>query len=176
MADELIDQVDKNDNVVGTIWKSEAHGNPDIIHREDRAIIFDKKGEVLLQQRSFSKKNGPGLWVETAAGHVGVNESSEDAAVREIKEELGIDTKLIFFKKYFGTHARVNEYNESRFTYVYYSVLNNHPKLRLQKSEVNTTKWVKISELEEFSKKNNYELTGTSNKLILEIAKYLKII
>lgn len=175
MTDELLDLVDKDDNVIGTVWKSEAHANPAIIHREVRAIIFDKKGRVLLQQRSYSKKNGPGLWVESAAGHVGVHENPEDAAVREIKEELGFNAKLLFFKKYFHTHTRANENSESRFTYVYYSLLNSHPKLNLQESEVNTAEWVKINEFVEFSKKKNYELTSTSHKLILEIIEKIKI-
>ncbi len=169
MADELLDQVDKNDEIIGTVWKSNAHKNIDIIHREVACVVFDNNGEVLLQQRSFNKKNDPGVWKITAAGHPESKESPSLAIERELKEELGIVAKHIFFKKYFSVHDKDGENKESRFIWVYYAILDNHPQLNLQTSEVNDAKWVKINDLKEFAKNNNYDMKGSSQKLITEI-------
>lgn len=55
MDDELLDLVDDHDVVVGGVWKSKAHQDPTLIHREVAVIVFSNKKEVLLQQRSQKK-------------------------------------------------------------------------------------------------------------------------
>ena len=50
--DELLDLVNEKDVVIGTVLKSEAHKDPTKIHRQVDLVIFNDKGEVLLQQRS----------------------------------------------------------------------------------------------------------------------------
>lgn len=56
--------------------------------------IFNAQGEMLIQQRSASKDIWPLLWDVSAAGSVMAGESPRDAAVREVREELGIDIDL----------------------------------------------------------------------------------
>jgi len=176
MTDELLDQVDKNDIVIGTVWKSEAHKNIKIIHREVAGVVFNNKGEVLLQQRSFDKKNDPGVWKITAAGHPVAGESPAIAISRELNEELGFDTEFIFFNKSYLEHNKVGENCEARFVWVYYSIINYYPKLVLQTSEVNDAKWVKLTDLEEFSKNNNFRFEDNSTKMLIEICKKLKML
>jgi isopentenyl-diphosphate delta-isomerase len=69
-GDELLDLVDKNDNIIGSVLRSAAHTNTTFIHREILVYIFNAKGEVLLQQRGSNKKVNPSIWVESCAGHV----------------------------------------------------------------------------------------------------------
>jgi len=176
MADELLDQVDKDDNVIGTVWKNHAHGNPDIIHREVGICLFNKKNEILLAQRSFEKKVDPGAWMMASAGHPGSGEDLEISVNRELFEELGFEVKPIFYGKNLITHKIRGKRWESRFFYLYYAVLDDYPKLNLQKEEVNDAKWVKLDDLETFAKKNKYDLNGYTHKKIVEIAKYLKLI
>ena len=176
MADELLDQVDKDDNVIGTVWKSEAHRDLNIIHREVAVCLFSKKGEVLLAQRSFDKKNDPGAWKMTSAGHPLSGESPETAVKRELFEELGINVDPVFYGKYFSSHNIQGENQESRFTWVFYSILDSYPDLTLQKSEVNDAKWIKVRELNLFSVNNNYDINSNSHKKIIEMAEKLKII
>lgn len=173
MADELLDQVDKDDNVVGTVWKSQAHANPDIIHREIAFVVFSKQGEVLLQQRSANKTSDPLAWKLTAVGHVGAGERPEVAAERELEEELGFKAKPVFYNKIYISQQ---QFNESRFFYVYYSLLDELPTLVVDREEVATAKWVKISELNNFAKNYDYDVNGWSHKIIIKIAKYLKLI
>src|SRR3989344_5920035 len=95
--DELLDLVNEEDEVIGTVWRSEAHKNPSKIHREIAVAVFNHKGEVLIQQRSMKKTNDPGEWKITAAGHVASGENPKDSAEREVLEELGIKVKPILF-------------------------------------------------------------------------------
>jgi isopentenyl-diphosphate delta-isomerase len=176
MVDELLDLVDKNDNVVGTVWRSNAHKNPDLLHREVGIILFNNKNEILLQQRSFNKKNSPGSWKITAAGHPMAGEDPEIAIKRELFEELGVNVNPVFYKKIFSTHNKIGENQESRFFWIYYAVLNRDPKIRIKKSEVNATEWVSLKEMKEFSQNHVYNLNGDFHKIITELALKLKII
>ena len=52
--------------------------------------IKNEKGEFLIQQRSENVKTSPGIWA-TTAGSVVAGEDSLTAAIRELREELGIE-------------------------------------------------------------------------------------
>jgi 8-oxo-dGTP diphosphatase len=54
------------------------------------AALVDADGRVLLQQRAMGREMA-GLW-EFPGGKVEVGELPEGALIRELKEELGIDT------------------------------------------------------------------------------------
>lgn len=91
---ELLDWVDENDQVVGAVSRSQAHEQPKIIHREIRVLLFDSSGRALVQKRSLKKQVYPGVWAEACQGHVCSGESYEEAAHKELQEELGFDTPL----------------------------------------------------------------------------------
>ncbi len=54
------------------------------------AALVDREGRVLLQQRA-PHRTMPGLW-EFPGGKVEKGETPEDALIRELDEELGIQT------------------------------------------------------------------------------------
>ena len=56
------------------------------------AALVDRDGRVLLQQRAAGRQMG-GLW-EFPGGKVEPDERPEEALIRELKEELGIETDL----------------------------------------------------------------------------------
>ena len=85
--------VDENDTKIGEATRAEVHEN-NFRHRAVHILIFNTKGEVLLQKRSAWKDRHPLLWDSSAAGHVEANEGYDEAARRELDEELGIQTKL----------------------------------------------------------------------------------
>jgi len=90
---EYFDVVDENDNVIGKASRNECH-KKGLMHRAVHITIINSKGQILLQKRSMNKDLYKGWWIDGAAGHVDSGESYEEAARREIKEELGIDVKL----------------------------------------------------------------------------------
>jgi len=71
----------------------EAHRKA-LLHRAFSIFIFNTKGEMLLQQRAMGKYHSPGLWTNTCCSHPRPGETVEDAAVRRLKEEMGITTPL----------------------------------------------------------------------------------
>ncbi len=59
------------------------------------AVIFEnKKGEILLAKRAYPPKKG---WWDLPGGFVGFNESFEEGAMREIKEELGVSVSNLHY-------------------------------------------------------------------------------
>ena len=66
--EELLILVDKNDNQIGTMLKMEAH-EKGVLHRAFSVFIFNKKGELMLQQRAAHKYHSPMLWTNTCCSH-----------------------------------------------------------------------------------------------------------
>ena len=163
--DELLDLVNEKDEVIGTVWKSEAHGNSKLIHREVAIAILNDKGEVLIQRRSLNKTS-PGSWKITAAGHVGSGEDPKEAVKREVGEELGISINPIYFSKRFD---KDNKHNESKFYWIYYALKKGRPKLKINTEEVMDALWIKPGDLVNFSKNNQWDIKGLSHKTISEI-------
>ncbi len=93
---EFLDVVDENDQVLSSQQREDVHVNK-LMHRAIHLWIFNAQGELFLQKRSYWKKYDPGLWCSSVAGHVMTGESYEEAAWRELEEELGIHIPLIPF-------------------------------------------------------------------------------
>ncbi len=85
--------VDENDRQISTASRLEVHEN-NFRHRAVHILIFNHAGEILLQKRSPWKDRHPLLWDSSAAGHVEANEDYEEAAGRELMEELGVSARL----------------------------------------------------------------------------------
>ena len=92
-AQEQLDIINDNDEAVGRAAKQEIFAKS-LPHRIVHILIFNRKGEMLLQKRSGSCRFCPGFWSTSAAGHVQSGESYEAAAKRELKEELGLTAEL----------------------------------------------------------------------------------
>jgi isopentenyl-diphosphate delta-isomerase len=85
--------VDENDHPQGTEEKLAAH-RKGLLHRAFSIFIFNRKGEMLLQQRAISKYHSGGLWTNACCSHPAVGENTSDAAYRRLKEEMGFNTPL----------------------------------------------------------------------------------
>jgi isopentenyldiphosphate isomerase len=95
MPAEYFDIVDDNNKVIGRARRDECHGNPALVHRTAHVLVVNSKGELYLQKRSPEKDIQPGKWDTSVGGHLDPGESYEQAAVREMREELGIgDTPI----------------------------------------------------------------------------------
>lgn len=83
--------VDNQNKVLGTAPKLATHNKNTPLHRGFSVFLFNKKGELLLQQRAKTKKTFPLIWSNSVCGHPMLNESNIDAAKRRLSYELGID-------------------------------------------------------------------------------------
>lgn len=90
MQEEYVVLVNEQNEPVGQALKSEVHTDHTPLHRAFSTFLFNKKGELLLQQRSHKKKTWPLIWSNSCCGHPGPGEKTEDAARRRITQELGI--------------------------------------------------------------------------------------
>ena len=90
---ERVILVDENDNPLGTMEKMEAH-EKGVLHRAFSVFIFNNKGEMLLQQRAFSKYHSGGLWTNTCCSHPREGEPTINAAHRRLQEEMGFDCDI----------------------------------------------------------------------------------
>ncbi len=92
--------VDGDDRVIGRASREECHSENRLIHRSVYVFLINSENRILLQRRSTSKDLYPGYYTASATGHVNYGESYEDAARRELKEELGVDAPLIEICKF----------------------------------------------------------------------------
>jgi 16S rRNA (adenine1518-N6/adenine1519-N6)-dimethyltransferase len=91
-ATEMFDVVDEHNAVIGQEQRSVVHAKG-LRHRAVHVFIFDRKGNLYLQKRSHLKDVHPRAWDSSASGHLDVGESYADAALRELREELGIEVE-----------------------------------------------------------------------------------
>lgn len=139
---EIIDIVDENDVVIGQEDKGVVHAGNRILHREIGVLVTDTEGRLLLQQRSFSKKFFPGTWSVSAVGHVPAGMTPEEAAHKELQEELGFDTELKFVEK------RIYDSGEhTSFGYLYTGIFPKGATVEIDPSEVAQAKFVTKEEL-----------------------------
>ncbi len=85
--------VNEKDEPIGVLEKMEAHRKA-LLHRAFSVFIFNKKGEMLLQQRAKNKYHSGGLWTNACCSHPKPGEDTRTGAMRRLKEELGFTTDL----------------------------------------------------------------------------------
>ncbi len=132
--------VNEQDEIIG--YKDRKDRDPKEITRVAALWVTDKDGNILLAQRSFSKKNDPGLWGPAAAGSVEEGETYESNIIKEAEEEIGLKD----IKPKIGPKIRrstSHEYFGQWFTVV---VDHNYPFTK-QDEEVELVKWFSKDDL-----------------------------
>jgi isopentenyl-diphosphate delta-isomerase type 1 len=120
--EEIFDIVDDQDRVIGQAPRSEVHRRK-LLHRAVSIFVFDSQGRLLLQQRSATKDEYPLCYTSSASGHLSAGEDYDDAAPRELQEELGLTTPLERLAKFPAGPDTANE-----FTVLYRTVTDQPPQ------------------------------------------------
>ncbi len=94
MNDEIFDVVNERDEVIGQQPRGEVH-RLGLMHRAVHVLVFNAAGQVFLQKRSMTKDRQPGLWDSSASGHVDAGEDYDACAVRELREEIGLQLSAV---------------------------------------------------------------------------------
>lgn len=152
---ELLAVVDENDNVIGTCARHIVHASG-MRHRAVHILVFDDSGRLFLQKRSMRKDLNPGLWDTSAAGHVDADEEYDFSAVRELREELGVehDAPMAPLFKIPPTLE-----NGMEFVQVY-RVTHNGP-FTLADDEIDAGEWFMPHEIDARVKADDIRLTPT---------------
>jgi isopentenyldiphosphate isomerase len=88
-ADEILDVVDENDQVIGQLPRREVY-TEGLRHRCVFILATDARGRIFVHRRTATKLVFPSLYDMFVGGVVGAGESYDDAALREAEEELGV--------------------------------------------------------------------------------------
>ena len=145
---EYIDIFDENNNPTGEIKeKTKAHEDGNF-HRTAHIWIMNDKKELLLQKRSATKQSHPNCWDISGAGHIRAGETVIEGAIRELKEELGVEAKERDLQ-YISTIKSTKNPKNMEFGYVYLLKCNNQVKEYIfEDDEVSEVKYVDFEELE----------------------------
>ena len=171
MTDEIIDVVDEFDNLIGKEWKSKCH-EKGLWHRCAAVVVINTKGELLLQMRSPTKLISPNMYCTSVAGHVVEDESYEDAAVRELKEELGIVSELHPIGKFhYNIPLPLGKINKEHY-HLYYCVHDG--PFDIEKHAISFVKFFSLEEIKTMIKENPQSLTGGFKHVFENFLKYKK--
>ena len=145
---EYIDIFDANNNPTGEIKeKTQAHEDGNF-HRTAHIWIMNDKKELLLQKRSATKKSHPNCWDISGAGHIRAEETAIEGAIRELKEELGVEVEEKDLQ-YIATIKTTKNPKNMEFQYVYLLKYNNQVEEYIfEDNEVSEVKYVHFEELE----------------------------
>lgn len=120
--DEPLPVVDEQDRQVGVARRADIHARG-LRHRSAHVLVFDGRARLYLQRRSLGKDSHPGKWTTSASGHVDPGESYEQAARRELAEELALAGEPRFLAKLAAGPATENE-----FAAVFWLVSDQRPR------------------------------------------------
>jgi isopentenyldiphosphate isomerase len=93
-GDELVEWVDDDDRVIGVVTRRRMR-TENLLHRSVAVVVTSTDGRLLVHRRAGTKDLRPGWWDVCAGGVIAPGESRDDAARRELAEELGIAGDLV---------------------------------------------------------------------------------
>lgn len=136
----------------------EGRGASDTEFSEDTSLVngnshvwcwrdHDGIRQILLQKRAMTKRHKPGYYHASACGHINVGETAIDAALRETREELGLqlDASRLYFLQ------TVRGVTDRHFKTVYIYQLSGDETFTFDDGEVDSVEWVSVAKFREMT-------------------------
>ena len=146
MQEEQVILVNEKDEKIGLMAKQEAHEKA-LLHRAFSVFIFNDNKELMLQQRALHKYHSPGLWTNTCCSHQRDGESSLEAGVRRLQEEMGFTADLKETTSFIYKAPFDNGLTEHEFDHVLVGTYNGIPEINPE--EVADWKWMPLEEVKD---------------------------
>ncbi len=141
-TEELVDVVDEHDRVLRVVTRRQMRADR-LRHRAVFIAVQHSDGRLLVHQRSFDKDVRPGAWDIAVGGVVAAGEDYDEAAVRELAEEIGVVGVV-------PTPIGGGTFGDESFELIgrCYRVVVDGP-FEFADGEVSSARWVNRAELDE---------------------------
>ncbi len=170
--EEQVILVNEQDEQIGLMPKLEAH-QKGVLHRAFSVFIFNDKNELMMQQRALGKYHSPGLWTNTCCSHQRDGESSIEAGMRRLDEEMGFTTDLTEATSFIYKAPFDNGLTEHEFDHVLTGKFNEDPDIN--REEVESWKWMPLEEVAKDIRKNPNDYTAWFKIIFENFYQFLKV-
>ena len=162
MSEEYFDILDENGNKTGkTKLRIEVHRDGDW-HKAVHIWIFNNNGDILLQRRCAFKDSNPNMLDISSAGHLSAGDDSITGAIRELKEELGLDInpdELKFIKTLKRSSRYTQSFINNEFDDMYILITDKDiSEMKYQESEISEIFFVSYKKFKEMVKNKQEDL------------------
>ena len=155
---EMLEIINENDEVIGLETRKKIH-KEGLLHREIHIWFITPNREIIFQHRAKDKDTYPDKLDATVGGHVEPNDSYEKTAIKECKEETGLEidlNKLLFLakirKESFDEKTGLkNNTIRAQYAYLYEGDISD---LQVEEGKAEGFEKWKIDELENLSEIN----------------------
>jgi isopentenyl-diphosphate delta-isomerase len=138
---ERVVLLDEAGRRIGTAPKRDVHHAETPLHLAFSCYVFDGAGRLLVSRRATDKATFPGVWTNTACGHPDPAEALDDAVVRRVRQELGVElTDLRLVLPQFRYTAVMDGVLENEMCPVF--VARSNDEVRPDPAEVDAVTWV----------------------------------
>jgi len=154
---EILDIVDESGEPTGLTAERERVHAEGLLHRTSHLWVLRRRGgrtEILLQRRSERKESCPGCYDISSAGHIPAGSDFVESALRELREELGIEAsagdiiycgrRRFFYRETF--HGRPFVDNQISNVYAIWRDVDAE-SLAIQREELDEVRWCGFEEL-----------------------------
>ena len=151
MIEEYYDILDENGNKTGEAKSASEVHEKELWHGGVHIWIVNDNNEVLMQKRGDNLEINPGILDISCAGHIIAGESPLEGAIRELREELGIEVNiedLEYIKMIKNWHQIGDKYMHNTIDYMFI-IKKDIPiyNIKIQKEEIESVKYIPIKEL-----------------------------
>lgn len=138
--------VDGNDRAIGRMEKLEVH-QKGLLHRAVTVYVFNSRHQLLLQQRASDKYHCGGLWSNTTCGHPYPHESTQHAAERRLREEMGLSLTLCPMFELSYKLPMKNGLTEHEYGHVFFALSDALP--RPNPAEAEAWRYLTLSDIQQ---------------------------
>jgi isopentenyl-diphosphate delta-isomerase type 1 len=153
--DELLDIVNNEDIATGQEMRSTVH-QLGLQHRGVHVFLFTRDGKILVQKRSADRATSPSALDCSVSEHVKAGESYLDAAIRGMKEEMGVDgieiKELVKFRMNYGA-------NDNEISVLYEGIVDP-ATVKFDPIEIEEINYYSVDELQEMIESGNVKFCG----------------
>ncbi len=155
MTDELLDIITDEDIVTDQQMRSTVH-QLGLQHRGVHVFLFTRDGKMLVQKRSADRAASPSALDCSVSEHVKAGESYLDAAMRGMKEEMGVDgveiKELVKFRMNYGV-------NDNEISVLYEGIVDP-ATVKFDPIEIEEINYYSVDELQEMIESGNVKFCG----------------